>query len=107
LKKSQEEKELVECALRDSKKDHEKSSKTKEEDLKMIENLRKDADKSTKTMDELHITNTKLAAKNAELAKTLSTKEQAILRLEKDLSERSETLNKGTDEIRECLKLLC
>jgi ElaB/YqjD/DUF883 family membrane-anchored ribosome-binding protein len=38
--------------------------------------------------------------------KTLSTKEQTILDLEKALSERSETSNKDVDEIKQKLKLL-
>jgi hypothetical protein len=45
----------------------------------MIENLRKDADKSTKTIDELRSVNAELSTKNTKLAKTLSTKEKAIL----------------------------
>jgi soluble cytochrome b562 len=65
----------------------------------MIEYLRKEADKSTKTIDDL-------SSKNSELAKTLSTKEQAIQDIEKALSERSESSNKDVGEIKENLKLL-
>jgi chromosome segregation ATPase len=68
LKKCQDEKGLVEAALRDSQKDLEKLNKTREDDPRMIENLRKEADKNTKPIDEL-------SSKNSELAKTLSTKE--------------------------------
>jgi vacuolar-type H+-ATPase subunit I/STV1 len=80
--------------------------KTREDDLKMIENLHRDADKSTKTIDELRSTNIELSTKNIELAKTLSPKEQTILNLEKDLYEQSETLNNETNDVREHLKLL-
>jgi hypothetical protein len=83
LKKCQEEKNLAEAALRDSKKDHEKLNKIREDDLKMTENLHRDVDKSTTTIDELRSTNVEISTKNTELAKTLSMKEQAILDLEK------------------------
>jgi chromosome segregation ATPase len=83
LKKCQEEKKLAEAALRDSKKDHEKLNKIREDDLKMTENLHRDVDKSTTTIDELRSTNVEISTKNTELAKTLSMKEQAILDLEK------------------------
>jgi ABC-type branched-subunit amino acid transport system ATPase component len=67
----------------------------------MIENLRRDADKSMKTIDELCRTNVGLLTKNTELAKTLSTKEQAILDLEKALSEQkrlwARTLKKSSE----------
>jgi chromosome segregation ATPase len=106
LKKCQDEKQLVEAALHDSKKHHEKLNKTREVDLKMIENLRKYADKSTKTIDELRSTNAELSTKNTKLAKTLSTKEQMILDLEKAPSERSENLNKDVNEIKQNVKLL-
>jgi predicted nucleic acid-binding Zn-ribbon protein len=72
----------------------------------MIGNLRKAAYKSTKTIDELRSANNELSTKNTELVKTLSTKEQTILDLEKALSERSETSNKDVDEIKQNLKLL-
>jgi predicted metal-dependent phosphoesterase TrpH len=72
----------------------------------MIGNLHRDADKSTKTIDEVRSTNTELSTKNIELAKILIPKEQTILNLEKDLYERSETLNNETNDVREHLKLL-
>jgi chromosome segregation ATPase len=81
LKKCQEEKKLAEDALRNSKKDHEKLNKTRDDDLKLIENLGRDVDKSTKTINELRSANAELSTKNTELAKTLSTKEQTSRRL--------------------------
>jgi ABC-type branched-subunit amino acid transport system ATPase component len=66
----------------------------------MIENLRRGVDKSTTTTDELRSTNVEISTKNTELAKTLSMKEQAILDLEKALTERSEILSKDVDEVK-------
>jgi chromosome segregation ATPase len=99
LKKFQDEKGLVEAALRDSQKELEKLNKTREEDLKMIENLRKEADKNTKTINEL-------SSKNSELAKSLSMKEQAIQDLEKALYEHSKTSDKDVYEIKQNLTVL-
>jgi hypothetical protein len=72
----------------------------------MIENLRKDSDKNAKTVDELFVSNAELSAKNSNLAKTLSIKEQKIQDLEKALSERSEASGQDVDEIKKKLKLL-
>jgi ABC-type transporter Mla subunit MlaD len=72
----------------------------------MIENLRKDSDKNAKTVDDLHVNNVKLWTKNSDLVKTLSAKEQKIQDLERALSDRSESLNKEVDEIKERFKLL-
>jgi hypothetical protein len=58
-----------------SKKDLEKLQNTHGEDLKLIENFRKDHEKSFKAAEDL-------CAKNADLAKTLSSKEQKIQDLE-------------------------
>jgi chromosome segregation ATPase len=75
LKKCQDEKKIVEDekkvsqdALENSKKDLEKLQNTHDEDLKLIENLRKDHGKSSKAAEDLQIN-------NADLAKTLSSKE--------------------------------
>jgi chromosome segregation ATPase len=77
---AEDEKKVAENALESSKKDLEKLQKTHEEDLKLIENLRKDCDKSSKAAEDLHVN-------NADLAKTLSSKEQRIQDLEKALAE--------------------
>jgi predicted nuclease with TOPRIM domain len=78
LKKCQDEKKITEDGkrvteevLESSKKDLEKLQKTHDEDLRLIENLRKDHDKSSKAAEDLRIN-------NADLAKTLSSKEQKI-----------------------------
>jgi chromosome segregation ATPase len=57
LKKFQDETKLIEAALSDLKKDLEKLYQTREDDLKMIENLRKDFDKNAKIVDELRVSN--------------------------------------------------
>jgi hypothetical protein len=106
LKKCHDEKGLAKAALRDSQKDLEKLNKTREDDLKMIKNLHKDDDTNTKTIDELRNANSELSTKNTELAKTLSTKEQTILDLEKILSERSKTMSRDIEEVKQSLKLL-
>jgi hypothetical protein len=51
--------------------------------LKLIENLRKDHDKSSKAAEDLRVD-------NADLVKTLSSKEQRIQNLEKALSKQDE-----------------
>jgi chromosome segregation ATPase len=106
LKKCQDEKNHAKNALCDLQKDLEKLNKTREDDLKMIENLCKAADKSTKTIDVLRSANRKLLTKNTELAKSLSTKEQTILDLENTLSERSETVSQDIEEVKQRLILL-
>jgi hypothetical protein len=65
----------------------------------MIENLRKDHDKSSKAAEDLRIN-------NADLAKTLSSKEQNIQDLEKALADRDEASGKEVLEIKNKLKLL-
>jgi hypothetical protein len=55
--------------------------------LKLIENLRKDHDKSSKAAEDLR-------AKNADLGKTLSSKEQRIQDLERALVDREEASGK-------------
>jgi hypothetical protein len=57
---SHEEKKLVDDALHNLKKDHEKLAKTRSDDLKMIENLSKDVDKSIAAIHELHGANPQL-----------------------------------------------
>jgi Rad3-related DNA helicase len=73
--------------------------KTHDEDLKLIENLRKDHDKSSKADEDLCVD-------NADLAKTLSSKERRIQDLEKALVERDEASGQEVTEIMTKLKLL-
>jgi hypothetical protein len=67
--------------------------------LKLIENLHKDHDKSSKATKDLR-------AKNADLAKTLSNKEQKIQDLEKALADRDEASGIEVAEIKNKLELL-
>jgi chromosome segregation ATPase len=106
LKKCQDEKRVAEDekkaaqdALEDSKKDLEKLQNTHDEDLKLIENLCKDRDKSSKAAEDLRV-------HSADLAKTLSNKEQKIQDLEKVLADRDETFEKEITDIKSKLKLL-
>jgi predicted nucleic acid-binding Zn-ribbon protein len=68
LRQCQDGKKITEEALEQSKKDSEKLQKTHDDDLSLIENLRKDHDKSSKAVEDL-------CHNNADLAKTLSSKE--------------------------------
>jgi predicted nucleic acid-binding Zn-ribbon protein len=106
LKKSSEEKRLADIALHDLKKEQDKLAKTREDDLKMIQNLGQDAYKSTNTINELRGTNAELATKNTDLVKPLSMKEQTIFNLEKALYEQNESLSKDAVGIRQSFKLL-
>jgi DNA repair exonuclease SbcCD ATPase subunit len=99
LKRCQDEKKIAEEALEHSKKDLEKLQKTHDDDLKLIENLCKDHDKSSKAAEDLRIN-------NADLAKTLSSKEQKIHDLEKALADRDEASGKEISDILNKLKLL-
>jgi septal ring factor EnvC (AmiA/AmiB activator) len=100
LKKSHEEKKLVDVALRNLKKDHDKLAKAHDNDLKMIQNLRKYVDKSIIAINEPCGANAELVTRNVDLAKTLSTREKTILNLEKVLTERCEAMSKGAEGIR-------
>jgi chromosome segregation ATPase len=95
----EDEKKVVQGALKKSKKDLEKLQNTHEEDLKLIENLRKDHDKSSKAAEDLRV-------KNADLAKTLSSKERKIQDLEKVLADRDKTSRKEITEIENKLEVL-
>jgi Zn-dependent M32 family carboxypeptidase len=99
LKKCQDEKKVTEEALGNSRKDFEKLQKTHDDDLRLIENLRKDCDKSSKAAEDLRVN-------NADLAKTLSSKEQKIQDLEKALADQREASEKEISEIRNKLELL-
>jgi hypothetical protein len=65
----------------------------------LIENLRKDHDKSSKVVEDLHVN-------NADLAKTLSSKEQRIQDLERALASQNEASERETSEIRNSLEVL-
>jgi hypothetical protein len=67
--------------------------------LSLIENLRKDHDKSSKAVEDLR-------HNNADLAKTLSSKEQKIEDLERALAEQGEASGKDISEIINKLHLL-
>jgi hypothetical protein len=67
--------------------------------LKLIENLRKDYDKSSKIAEDLQVN-------NADLARTLSGKEQKIQDLEKALADQREISGRNISEINNKLKLL-
>jgi hypothetical protein len=99
LKQYQVYKKIAEEALEQSKKDLEKLQKTYDDDLRLIENFRKDHDKSSKTAEDLQIN-------NADLAKTLSHKEQKIHDLETTQADRDETSEKEISDIHNKLKLL-
>jgi hypothetical protein len=65
----------------------------------LIENLRKDYDKSSRTFEDLR-------TNNADLAKTLSNKEQKIQDLEKALADQRETSGRNISEIINRLRIL-
>jgi hypothetical protein len=67
--------------------------------LELIKNLHKSYDKSSKAAEELH-------ANNANLAKTLSNKEQKIQDLEKALADQKETSERNISEMLDKLRLL-
>jgi hypothetical protein len=99
LKKCQDEKKIAEEAAENSRKDLEKLRKTHEDDLRLIENLRKDHDKSLKTAEDL-------CTNNADLAKSLSSKDRKIQDLERALTEQREAWGKKVSDIIEKQKLL-
>jgi hypothetical protein len=106
LKKCQDDKQIdddgkkvVDEALERSMKEVVRLQKTHDDDLRLIENLRKDHDKSSKAAEDL-LTN------NADLAKTLSSKEQKIQDLEKALVDQRKISGKNVSEINNKLKLL-
>jgi hypothetical protein len=80
LKHCQDEKKVADEALDQSKRDLEKLQKTHDDDLSLIENLHRNHDKSSKIAKVLR-------ANNADLARSLSSKEQRIQDLEKALTE--------------------
>jgi hypothetical protein len=98
LKHCQDEKKAAEEAFDRSKKDLEKLEKTHDDDLRLIENLRKDHDKSLKTAEDLRT--------NTDLAKSLSSKEQKIQDLERELTQQREASGKNVSNIISKLKIL-
>jgi hypothetical protein len=99
LKKCQDEKKIVEEAAENSRKDLEKLRKTHDDDLRLIENICKDHDKSLKIAEDLR-------TNNADLAKSLSSKDRRIQDLERALTEQREASGKKVFDIIEKLKLL-
>jgi hypothetical protein len=99
LKKCRDEKKVPEGAAESSRKDLEKLQKTDDEDMRLIENLRKDYNKSSKVAEDLR-------TNNADLAKSLSSKEQKIQDLERALTDQREASGKSISEIISKLKLL-
>jgi hypothetical protein len=99
LKSCQDEKKTAEDALDRSKKDLEKLQRTHDDDLLLIENLRKDHDKSLKAAEHLCIN-------NADLAKSLSSKEQKIQDLERALTDQREASGRSVSETISRLKNL-
>jgi hypothetical protein len=73
--------------------------KTHDDDLSLIENLRKTYDRSSKVTEDLR-------ANNADLARSLSSKEQKIQDLEKALTEQREASGKKISNIVERLTVL-
>jgi tyrosyl-tRNA synthetase len=71
LTRCQDGKKITKEALQQSRKDFERLQKTHDDDLSLIENLHRDHDKSSKAVEDLR-------TNNADLAKTLSNKEQRI-----------------------------
>jgi hypothetical protein len=99
LKRCQDEKKIAGEALEQSKKELEKLQKTHEDDLSLIENLRKTHDKSSKVVEDLR-------ANNADLARSLSSKDQRIQDLEKALTEQREASGRKISHIVDRLKVL-
>jgi Rad3-related DNA helicase len=99
LKHCQDEKKIADDALEQSKRDLEELQKTHDDDLSLIENLRKTHDKSSKIVEDLR-------ANNADLARSLSGKEQKIQDLEKALTEQREASGKKMSDIIDRLKVL-
>jgi chromosome segregation ATPase len=98
LKVFQDEKKIADEVLEQSK-ELEKLRKTHEDDLSLIENLRRNHDRSSKVVEDLR-------ANNADLARSLSSKDQRIQNLEKDLTEQRESSGRRVSEIVDRLKAL-
>jgi thiamine pyrophosphate-dependent acetolactate synthase large subunit-like protein len=92
LKRCKDEKKIAEEAAENSRKDLEKLRKTHDDDLRLIENLRKDHDKSLKTTKDPR-------TNNANLAKSLSSKDRKIQDLERALTEQREASGKKVSNI--------
>jgi Rad3-related DNA helicase len=99
LKSCQDEKKSAEEAIDRSKKHLEKLQKIHDDDLWLIENLCKDHDKSLKTAEDLR-------TNNADLAKSLSSKEQKIQDLKRALTDQREASGRSVSETISRLKNL-
>jgi hypothetical protein len=99
LKNCQDEKKAAEEALYQSKNDLEKLQKTHDDDLRLIENLRKDHDKSLKVVEYLR-------TNNADLSKSLRSKERKIQDLENAFTDQREASGRSVSEIISRLKNL-
>jgi Rad3-related DNA helicase len=99
LKHCQDEKKVADEALEQSKRDLEKLKKTRDDDLSLIENIRKTYDKSSKIAKDLR-------TNNADLAKSLSSKDRKIQDLEKAWTEQREASEKKISDIVDRLKAL-
>jgi chromosome segregation ATPase len=99
LKHCQGEKKVADEALEQSKRDLEKLQKTRDDDLSLIENLRKTYDKSLNIAKDLR-------ANNANLARSLSSKDQKIQDLKKALTQQREASEKKISDIIDRLKVL-
>jgi chromosome segregation ATPase len=99
LKRCQDEKRNAGEALEQSKKKLEKLQKTHEDDMSLNENLCKTHDRSSKVAEDLR-------ANNADLARSLSSKDQRIQDLEKALTEQRETSERKIFDIVNMLKVL-
>jgi predicted nucleic acid-binding Zn-ribbon protein len=99
LKRCQDEKKIADEALEQSKKDLEKLQKTHDGDLSLIENIRKTHDRYSKIAKDLR-------PNNADLARSLSSKEQKIQDLEKAMTEQRGDSGKKMSDIIDRLKVL-
>jgi hypothetical protein len=99
LKCCQDEKKIADEALEQSKKDLEKLQKTHDDDLRLIENLHKTHDRSSKIVEDLR-------SNNADLARSLSSKDQKIQDLEKALTEQRDASGRKISDIVDRLKVL-
>jgi predicted DNA-binding protein (UPF0278 family) len=99
LKQCQDGKKIAEDALEQSKWDSEKLQKTHDDDMSLIENLRRNHDKSLKIAEDL-------CANNADLDRSLSSKERKIQDLKKALTKHREASGKKISDIVDKLKVL-
>jgi myosin heavy subunit len=99
LKVCQDAKKVAEEGLEQSQKELEKLRKTHEDNLSLIENIRKNHDKFSKVAEDLR-------ANNADLARSLRSKDQRIQDLEKAMTEQRESSGIRISEVIDRLKAL-